>query len=216
LRILLYSILFLLNISLNIYLFLFAYEKNSKQEQFFSTYKLTKDELSLINDGDIILRHGFGLVSDMIVKVLDEEYDLSHCALVRITDKSYKVIHSVSRSLSDYDGVQEQSLPSFIRESHENSIIIVRLKANNPAHNAQVSDRAQYYLDQKIPFDNAFDITDTSEFYCTELLWKSILDVTGIDILENADLAKKEHLKFRFFLDTALFEIVLNHHERKP
>ena len=80
---------------------------------------LSEDEITLIQDGDIILRHGNGLVSDLIVKSLHEEFDISHCAIITKKNNDFVVIHSVSQSLSDYDGVQSQSLKSFVKSSHK-------------------------------------------------------------------------------------------------
>ncbi|MBU0488149.1 MAG: hypothetical protein KKD31_09390 [Bacteroidetes bacterium] len=214
-RILLISFLFLSNFAVNFYLFLFTYEKDCEQEQFFNTYHLSDDEIAQIHDGDILLRHGFGFVSDIIVKTLGDEFDVSHCAFVRKEGKGFKVIHSVSRSLSDVDGVQQQKLKDFVRESHPNSLILIRFQTEDSTLAGRMSNRAQYYLDQRIPFDNSFDIDENTSFYCTELLWKVILDETGVDILKAKNNERKDHLKFDIFWDPEHFDVIINHHLRK-
>jgi len=196
-----------------IILFLFTYEYKSKQEQFFYTYTLSDKEISLIQDGDIILRHGYGFVSDVIVKRLNEEYDISHCAIITKKDNKFIVIHSVSRSLSDYDGVQSQDFKSFVKESKKNSIIIVRYKDKN-ADVSKIGERAKYYLAKQVPFDNSFDITDDKEIYCNELIWKIFKEEYNHDIYESVyEKSKHEHLKFATFLDTSKFEVIINHHK---
>ncbi|HNW69169.1 MAG TPA: YiiX/YebB-like N1pC/P60 family cysteine hydrolase [Bacteroidales bacterium] len=205
----------ILSIAASLRLFLYAYEHHSMQEQSFYRYTLSKEELAKIQDGDIILRHGYGLVSDMIVEQLDEKYDISHCSIVCKTDTNYTVIHSVSSSLSDVDGVQSQDLKNFINESQYNSVIVIRYKPKIDKPRSAISRKAKYYLGQHIPFDNAFDINDSSEFYCTELLWKVILNEYGDDIMQGKNNERKDHLRFDTFLDTTRFDIIINHHLRK-
>lgn len=196
--------------------FMQYYNHRSDQDMAVSYYHLTPEEIALIQDGDIVLRHGFGLVSDLIVEQLNENYDLSHCAILCKENDSVSVIHSVSSSISPYDGVQSQELAPFIRDSHKNSVIIVRYKKKmDRGNNAGVSARAKKYLTQQIPFDESFDINDSTEFYCTELLWKCIYNEFGDDILMDHYNKRKDHMRFDTFLDTANFEIVLNHHLRK-
>jgi len=197
------------------WLFLQAYNNHSLQEQSFYKYTLSAEEYNKIQDGDIILRHGYGLVSDLIVEQLKEKYDLSHCAIICKTDTGFVVIHSVSSSLSNVDGVQSQDLKTFVEESHFNSVVVIRYKPkiNKPA--SAISVKAKYYLAKQIPFDNAFDINDSSQFYCTELLWKVILNEFHDDILAGKNNARKDHLRFDTFLDTTRFDIIINHQERK-
>ncbi len=196
--------------------FVYVYNMRSDQKQAVNYYHLTPEEISKLKDGDIILRHGFGLVSDLIVEQLDENYDLSHCAILCKDSNHYYVIHSVSSSVSPADGVQSQELEPFIRDSWKNSVVVVRYKGDTTkGSNSGLSRRARAYLKQEIPFDNSFDINDSSEFYCTELLWKCIMNEYGDDILMDHFNKRKDHMRFDTFLDTARFQIIINHQDRK-
>ncbi|MEI6853550.1 MAG: YiiX/YebB-like N1pC/P60 family cysteine hydrolase [Bacteroidota bacterium] len=214
-RIVLIVFIVFIFIVLSAWMFLLAYNHHSMQEQSFYKYTLSPEEYDKIQDGDIILRHGYGLVSDLIVEQLKEKYDLSHCAIVVKTDTGLAVIHSVSSSVSNVDGVQAQDLKSFIEESHYNSVVVIRYKPRINKPNSAISTRAKDYLRKQIPFDNAFDINDSSQFYCTELLWKVILNEYGDDIMAGKNNVRKDHLRFDTFLDTTRFQIIINHQERK-
>jgi hypothetical protein len=214
-RIVLIIFIVFFSIAISSWLFLLAYNHHSLQEQSFYKYTLSEKEYSEIQDGDIILRHGYGLVSDLIVEQLKEKYDLSHCAIVVKTDTGLAVVHSVSSSVSNVDGVQSQDLKSFIEESHYNSVVVIRYKSRINKPNSAISRKAKYYLAKQIPFDNAFDINDSTQFYCTELLWKVILNEYGDDIMAGKNNARKDHLRFDTFLDTTRFSIIINHQERK-
>lgn len=179
-------------------------------------YTLSPEEKNLIQEGDIILRHGYGMVSNIISKTLKEEYSLSHCAIV-VKDSldNYKVVHSVSQSISDYDGVQIQDFNLFINDSKPNSVIIVRYKALEEDHKAMVREKTMKFLNQQIPFDHKFDISDTTEFFCTELIWRVFLDLFNDDILDSENYkGSLSAFKFAFFLDPRRFEIIINHHHR--
>lgn len=194
-------------------LFLFIYENRSEQEQFFNSYKLTKAELDLINDGDIILRHGFGIVSDMIGESLKEKYCISHCAIICKPHKDTMfVIHSVSSGLSDFDGMQTCSMKTFIRESKKNSIIVVRYKNIKPEDPNIISRYAKYYLEKKVCFDNLININDSSKIYCSELPYLIIKNAFNDNIFNQNDIEKLNYTKFETFWDTSRFEIIINHH----
>ncbi len=206
-----FIVLFFLAISL--YGFYLIYEKSSYAKLEKTNYKLSKDEIALIQDGDIILRHGYGMVSDMIVETFNKDLGVSHCALITKdkNDDKFIVVHSVSQSLSDYDGVQWQYLNNFVRDSKENSVIVLRYKKDKDSH-TKIGKRALYYLEKQVPFDSEFLLDDSSSFYCTELLWKVFLDEFDQDIFYNIqDHNYYDPLTFDLFMDTNNFEVVFNH-----
>ncbi len=195
-------------------MFLFIYDLRSEQEHFFSTYCFTPSEIDSIEDGDIILRHGFGFVSDMIVKTLKEKYSLSHCAIICKRPDKISVIHSVSQSLTSKDGVQEQDLKDFIRDSQENSIIVVRYINNHSKKNSAISEKARYYLRKNIAFDNAFDIKDSSSIYCSELIWLVIKNEFNDDIFDLKTSNAKDIQKLKYFFDSPRFRQIINHQNK--
>ncbi|MEI8204306.1 MAG: YiiX/YebB-like N1pC/P60 family cysteine hydrolase [Bacteroidota bacterium] len=207
--------IFVLLIIVSLIMFLFVYDFRSEQEHFFSTYHFTPSEIDSIQDGDIILRHGFGFVSDMITKTLNEKYSLSHCGIINKTPEKITVIHSVSQSLTFKDGVQEQNLDDFVKDSQENSIIVVRYVNNHSKSNSAISNKARYYLQKNIPFDNSFDIKDSSSIYCSELIWLVIKNEFNDDIFDLKTTDPKELQKFKFFTDSPRFRQIINHPNRK-
>ncbi len=204
-------IIFVLLVS--IVLFLFIYEYRSKQEQFFNSYLLSKNEIDSLQDGDIILRHGFGLVSDMIATKMNEKYSVSHCAIVcKPKIDSLYIIHSVSSTLSNFDGVQYCSFKNFVKESKPNSIIVVRYKSKK---NHLISQKAKYYLDREVPFDDKFDIQDTNYIYCSELPWLIFFQEFNDDIFNVKSSNEINNKKFAAFWNPEKFDIIINHQEKK-
>lgn len=176
-------------------------------------YALDASEVALLEEGDIILRRGSGMVSDMIAKLLDEDYDLSHCGIVVQRDTTLYVVHAVSNNISEADGMQVHRLPEFIRQSQAGSVVVCRLRTTEDR--SGIARDAIHYLQQAVPFDHYFNLADSSSFYCSELPWHIIRKRFGVDIFQG--VAGQEHAHYRFanFLDPALFEVVLDHQKSK-
>lgn len=127
--------------------------------------------------GDIVLRRGYGMVSDLIVARLKDSVDLSHCGILSIDSTgSYKVIHSLSKSVSKFDGMQVCSLQEFVQDARPESLRAVRHKE---IEGRLIEAQALAYLKQGIPFDHAFNINDSSAFYCSELPIHIIYNLSG-------------------------------------
>ncbi len=171
--------------------------------------KLSSAEVAMLCNGDIILRKGFGFVSNKIVEILNEPYSLSHCGIVVLDDGAPYVIHSVSSTLSDYDGVQRSSLNSFFADSKPCSIVVVRYLGAETDGGTLITTEAKRYLQDKVPFDNSFDLADNTKMYCTELVWKILLDKYSCDIYP--DQSSHAALGFAPFMDTTRFKVIINH-----
>lgn len=172
-------------------------------------YSLSANEVSLLQDGDIILRRGSGMVSDMIASLLNEDHDISHCGVVTEREGKFYVVHSVSSNVSEVDGMQAHPLQQFVAQSKPGSVVVTRLRTEGDR--SGISRRCVQYLKRAIPFDHHFDLNDTSSFYCSELIWRVVQEEFGVDIFEGATLDKLSPYRFSNFLDPALFEVVLDH-----
>lgn len=188
------------------------YEKNDEKQRIFHD-NLSKAEIADLRSGDIVMRRGFGVVSASIANSLNEEFLVSHCGIVDVDSLgNVRVIHSVSSSLSDFDGLQDCTIKEFCLESKKNSLLVVRFRDTNNVPLATLASTAQTYLDNKIPFDGLFDISDSTEMYCSEMVWSALKQTYGFDIYP--DKSKTEVVKFAPFFDTVHFYRILNHHTR--
>ena len=186
---------------------------NKEEQKHYAKHdRLTKKELAMMRSGDIILRRGFGLVSASIASSLNEAFSVSHCGIVDVdSNGNVRVIHSVSSSLSDFDGLQDCTIEEFCKESKENSLMVVRFRDTADVPLANLSKTAQTYLDRKIPFDGVFDITQNDEMYCSEMVWSALKENYDYDIYP--DKSKTAVIKFGPFFDTVHFQRIINHHK---
>lgn len=176
-------------------------------------YRLTEAEVALLEPGDIILRRGSGLVSDMISQVLSEPRDVSHCGIIAAHRGELWVVHSVSSSVSDFDGMQAHRLQAFVGQSKPGSVVVSRLRTDRDR--GPIAERAKGYLRRQVPFDHRFDLEDSTAIYCSELIWRILRDEYGIDVFDApAEGDAVGRYRFARFLDTARFATVLDHQKQ--
>ncbi len=193
------------------WLFRAIYNKVELKKEKAITYILSDAEKALINDGDIILRYGHGLVSDYIVNSFNEEFNISHCGIINKTvNGKLEVIHSESSSFLVEDGIQRQDFDSFTDSGHENSVIIVRFNKCEQSELKEITKRTQYYLDQNIPFAYTCHPEDTTKMFCSEIIWHVFLDVYSTDIFV-INGKERDFNQFKNFWNPSQFNIILNH-----
>ena len=176
---------------------------------------LSSEEIALLEHGDIILRKGYGLISDLIAILLEEENTVTHCGFVikdSLQPNKIKILHILSEG--EHDGMLLEPLETFILDSQENSLAVVR--ANYPANiRAAVVNEALKFLAAKIPFDMAFDDSDSTAYYCSEMVRNAFMPVIGKDILpERVIRINKEGTTMKNFFNEENFTVVLNHNTR--
>lgn len=148
-----------------------------------SDYSLSPEAFAKIQPGDIIMRRGYGVLSNTIATRINTENGLTHCGVVVMYKDDLHVIHTLSSSVSDRDGVQMHTLPAFVRQSHPGSIAVSRMHKEE-GRKALIRG-AVHYLKEQTPFDHAFDLFDSTSLYCSELIWRSLRDGASIDIYEG-------------------------------
>jgi len=170
---------------------------------------LTNSTRKKIQNGDIILRYGYGYVSDGIVRRLKEKYTVSHCGIIRKINDSIQIIHSDSNSDENKEGTHILSLDEFTNDSKPNSIIIVRLKNIDSLSQQKIVEIALNYARKHTAFDYLFNTSDDDKLFCTELVWRSYLKATGRNIFLN-DKHNTDLLQFKSLYRPGNFDIIYN------
>ena len=122
---------------------------------------LSSNELQQLQHGDILLRRGYGFISEFIADFLGETYPVTHCGFVvrYPNNDSIFILHSMADDKND--GVFVQPLRAYLHESQLGSIAAVRLR-ESLANRQAIVDKAFTLIDKKIPFDMAFNDKDTT------------------------------------------------------
>ncbi|WP_397363263.1 YiiX/YebB-like N1pC/P60 family cysteine hydrolase [Olleya sp. R77988] len=176
-------------------------------------YKLSDTEKAKLQNGDIILRRGYGMVSTMILKMMDEDYDVTHLGVVINQNDTLKIAHALSSSVSNQDGLRLQAIDSFVHNSHDNTILVTRLKNIDSVKQQKIVRQIAYYKKKNLPFDHSFNYKDSTEHYCSELIWR--IYEHNLKILNVADSITEEqkYNTLKTFYDTNYFDIIINHQQ---
>jgi hypothetical protein len=167
-------------------------------------------EYNQLKEGDLILRRGFGNISDFIADFLDEKYPLTHAGiLIQTAQKEKNVWHATASN--EHQGIVAQSLKNFCRDSHLGSLVVVRLKST-PLETKAILLRARQLKQRHLPFDFAFDHHSDSASYCIEFIRNCYLDVLNKDYFPNKKSASGiEVLGMNNFFNTQHFDCIINH-----
>lgn len=184
---------------------------NKKSQKRHSSYKLSSIEKAQLQTGDIILRRGFGLVSTMILRLMNEKHEVTHIGVIINQNDSIKVAHALSSSVSNQDGLRFQNLDDFIYHSHDSSVIVSRLKNIDSINLQKVFNQLEFYLEKQLPFDHKFDYSDTTEHYCSELIWRIYENKLKILKVSDSLSFEKKYNTLNIFYDTSYFDILINH-----
>lgn len=178
--------------------------------------RLTKKELSLIKEGDFILRRGFGFFSDYVSKNLNDGplIDVTHAGVITKQNDTLFVIHSLSSDVSDIDGVQKQTLKDFLLYSAPHKIIVTRLKNADSICCKNIAERAKHYLEQKVAFDHHGNYDDDKELYCTEMIWQILeKDLKVVHLPTAPEARKKVFYSMVPMYNTDYFDIIINQYK---
>lgn len=205
--------LFLLG--LLVYKAFFYFDRKSEQAAIKKNEAITRlspVEISQIQEGDFILRRGFGFFSDYISTELNDSIiDVTHAGILTKRNDSLFVIHSLSSDVTAIDGLQIQPLSTFLKYSYPKKIVITRLKNADPATGLKITSLAKNYLNKHIPFDHQGNYDDESELFCTEMIWNILAkDLKCVEIPTEAEARKKFFYSMKPMYDTTYFDIKVN------
>ncbi|MBQ2838399.1 MAG: hypothetical protein IJE73_01980 [Muribaculaceae bacterium] len=131
--------------------------------------------------GDIAFRKGEGFVSDVVL-YNDADGLYSHIGLIVIHNDSIKVVHSVPGE-GDYDGVKIEPIEMFYATSRAVKGEVLRMELNDEQRRVIGEIAIKKGID-KIEFDHDYNLNDTTQVYCTELI-KLLFNRIGINIVEG-------------------------------
>ncbi|MCY1480880.1 hypothetical protein D3C87_73110 [compost metagenome] len=200
------------------YKLFFYFDRKSEQEAILkneAVTRLSNEELAKIEEGDFILRRGFGFFSDYISKELNSgTIDVTHAGIIIKHNDSLYVIHSLSSDVTNIDGLQAQPIGDFLKYSFPNKIIITRAKNCDKDMGAKISQLAQKYLAMHIPFDHKGNFDDDEKFFCTEMIWKILeKDLHCVSLPTEAEARKKFFFSMSPMYDTKYFDIKINQYD---
>jgi len=167
-------------VSTLLYVVIYLHFDSFKQKQNVKTFSCDV----ALKDGDLVFRKGLSIES-YVVLITDRASSYSHVGVIYVLNEIPYVIHTTpDESSDDIDYVRMETLSDFFSSENASRGSVFRLKEQymNSAKLAALT--AKSYFDDKIVFDDAFDLKSENKLYCTELVWKAFQKV-GIDLIQG-------------------------------
>ncbi|MCD4772907.1 MAG: hypothetical protein K8R41_05935 [Bacteroidales bacterium] len=167
-------------VSTLLFVVIYIHIDNIKQKQNVNTFSC---DITL-KDGDLVFRKGRSIES-RVVLITDRASSYSHVGVIYMINKTPYVIHTTpDESADDIDYVIMEKLSDFFSSEKASRGSIFRLKEQYSNSAKLAAIKAKSFFDDKIIFDDAFDIKSEDKLYCTELVWKAFNKI-GIDLIQG-------------------------------
>ena len=131
--------------------------------------------------GDLVFRKGTGVKSQAVLYA-DSMGAYSHTGIVVLKDSVFQVVHITPNEREKgekVDKIKIEPISEFWRKDRAEHGAVYRLKDNGLV---EIAAQQALRLSQKeILFDHDYKLNDTTEMYCTELVWYAYLQA-GKDI----------------------------------
>lgn len=126
-----------------------------------------------LRNGDIIFRRG-GSVMSLFVNSVDNKGTYTHVGIIVQKDGNLVALHSVPDEApkGDIDRVKIESINDFFKGNKALNGAIYRTSLSADTL-LSVTNEALYLFEQRIPFDNQYNLEDSTAIYCSELLVRS-------------------------------------------
>jgi hypothetical protein len=134
--------------------------------------------VSLLHTGDLVLRNGIDMTSDLLRQMNQTNKTYSHCGLV-IMEHGYPfVYHSIGGEDNPDARLRRDSANFFFSPCNNLRFGIARFDVNDSIKERMKKIVWAYYR-QRIPFDMDFDLKTDDKLYCAEFVYKTMNRATG-------------------------------------
>lgn len=130
--------------------------------------------------GDVVLRHGHGLWSRLFAQLNRHDQRFSHAGIVVLdAQRQWRVVHAQVDDRTGSGHVRSQPWHEFVDRTTQ----VALLRVSDEKSAARIADAALAMHDDALAFDLTFDLSRTDAVYCSELVWRALIEATGHDPL---------------------------------
>lgn len=147
-----------------------------------TTERVQYDTVGLRN-GDLLFRNGCGYESHVVTNMSAGDY--SHIGIVYRTEEGWCVIHAVPGEAEEGEPevLKCESIAEFYRCDRAKAGACARVHCADSLADA-AARHAMRLVERRVEFDNDYDLEDSSQLYCTELVRLVYADC-GVDLCEE-------------------------------
>ncbi len=134
--------------------------------------------MRMVKDGDLVLRSGSDALSALFKKVNTKDKSYSHAGIVFIENGYPFVYNSIGSADNPRALLRRDSLAAYVGPAANLGYAIYRYRLR-PAQVNKLHDVVIRYFKEKRSFDPHFDLATDSALYCTEFVYKAVIETTG-------------------------------------
>lgn len=132
----------------------------------------------LIQTGDLVVRQGMDLTSEIIQRYNKTEKLYSHCGIAEVADGKVYVYHTLAGDENPGEIMLRDPIDSFCNPAIKNRFGIFRYQLN-PEQLSTYMQTVQGYYAAKMRFDRKFDLKSDERMYCGEIVAKALSKATN-------------------------------------
>lgn len=139
-----------------------------------------------MRDGDLVFRCGLGMFSQAVT-LAEKNRSYSHVGLLFKDGDVWTVVHAVPREpdyKGDFSRVKQEPLEKFLLPDMAIRAGLVHTGFSDSLKIEQMKAQAFQAVRDSVRFDDAYDLEDSTEVYCTEFVWR-LYRRAGIDLTEG-------------------------------
>ena len=149
----------------------------------FNSHTQVMYDTAELRNGDLLFRNGIGYESRVVTGLSDGKF--SHIGIAYHNGIQWNVIHAVpgENEKGEPEYLKCEPLAEFYQKSRAKLGGSARVSCTDSIANIIV-ERALNIVKRKVVFDNNYEINDTTELYCTELV-RHVYLAEHIDLCED-------------------------------
>lgn len=142
----------------------------------------------LLQTGDLVVRRGDDMTSYMLSQLNTNDKTYSHCGIV-VEENGYPYVYHSIGGEDNPDGIiRRDSAHYWYSPANNLSFAAYRYAVSDSVKNSFVQCIYDFYKEKRM-FDMSFDMATDDRLYCSEMIYKAMLQATGdtgyINLSEN-------------------------------
>ena len=166
-------------------------------------------DVTVLEEGDILLREGNGFVSSLIIKSLNEDNKVSHAGLVVNLNRQLVVFHTLPEVDSLGRNVRFSSVNEFGSNHEALKVYVCRPLNCSPVDSGLIHSCVLKLLVQNPPFDPFSNVNTKDKLSCSELAYRVMMALNYLPINISDSLRETSTpFGFKLFFDKRFFKVI--------
>ncbi len=144
---------------------------------------------NFVRSGDIVLRSGKDELSKFFARLNTKNQSYSHCGVAIEAEGQVYIYHIIRSEIEGQSDVRKELFSDFTNSKYNHGFAVIRNNIS-VAENDSFCSTIKYFYRQKIQFDTKFDLESDDKMYCSEMIFKALIQSTNNKLLIQSTSAE--------------------------